>query len=71
MICGIIDGIIGVLYILPLNTTIPYLYMQATDIKYAVLTNCDLQIVGEEFSSKPYALAVQQGSPLKDLLTDG
>jgi len=43
----------------------------ATDIKYAVLTNCDLQIVGEEFSSKPYALAVQQGSPLKDLLTDG
>ena len=42
-----------------------------TDIKYAVLTNCDLQVVGEEFSKKPYALAVQQGSPLKDQLTDG
>ncbi|KAB7494816.1 Ionotropic receptor 25a [Armadillidium nasatum] len=42
----------------------------ATDIRYQVLTNCDLQIVGEEFSRKPYALAVQQGSPLKDQLND-
>ncbi|KAF5269354.1 hypothetical protein FQA39_LY08746 [Lamprigera yunnana] len=40
----------------------------ATDIRYLELTNCDLQIVGEEFSRKPYALAVQQGSPLKDQL---
>ncbi|XP_065335547.1 ionotropic receptor 25a [Cloeon dipterum] len=38
----------------------------ATDIRYSVLTNCDLQMVGEEFSRKPYAIAVQQGSPLKD-----
>lgn len=38
----------------------------ATDIRYLVMTNCDLQIVGEEFSRKPYAIAVQQGSPLKD-----
>lgn len=38
----------------------------ATDIRYQVLTNCDLQTVGEEFSRKPYAIAVQQGSPLKD-----
>ncbi|CAG9797996.1 unnamed protein product [Chironomus riparius] len=38
----------------------------ATDIRYQVLTSCDLQMVGEEFSRKPYALAVQQGSPLKD-----
>lgn len=38
----------------------------ATDIRYKVLTSCDLQIVGEEFSRKPYAVAVQQGSPLKD-----
>lgn len=38
----------------------------ATDIRYKVLTNCDLQMVGEEFSRKPYAIAVQQGSPLKD-----
>jgi len=27
-------------------------------------------LVGEEFSRKPYALAVQQGSPLKDQLND-
>lgn len=38
----------------------------ATDIRYQTLTNCDLQMVGEEFSRKPYAIAVQQGSPLKD-----
>ncbi|XP_017786976.1 PREDICTED: ionotropic receptor 25a [Nicrophorus vespilloides] len=38
----------------------------ATDIKYLTLTNCDLQMVGEEFSRKPYAIAVQQGSPLRD-----
>ena len=35
-----------------------------------ILTNCDFQLVGEEFSRKPYALAVQQGSPLKDQLND-
>ncbi|KAB0800767.1 hypothetical protein PPYR_06506 [Photinus pyralis] len=40
----------------------------ASDIKYLELTTCDLQKVGEEFSRKPYALAVQQGSPLKDQL---
>ncbi|XP_056631910.1 ionotropic receptor 25a [Diorhabda sublineata] len=38
----------------------------ATDIKYLELTNCDLTTVGEEFSRKPYAIGVQQGSPLKD-----
>ncbi|XP_054262765.1 ionotropic receptor 25a [Macrosteles quadrilineatus] len=38
----------------------------ATDIKYLQMTNCDLQMVGDEFSRKPYAIAVQQGSPLKD-----
>ncbi|XP_050303158.1 ionotropic receptor 25a isoform X2 [Anthonomus grandis grandis] len=38
----------------------------ATDIKYLEMTNCDFTIVGEEFSRKPYAIAVQQGSPLKD-----
>ena len=37
---------------------------------YQVMTNCDFQLVGEEFSRKPYALAVQQGSPLKDQLND-
>ncbi|XP_012287489.1 ionotropic receptor 25a [Orussus abietinus] len=38
----------------------------STDIKYLVMVNCDLIEVGEEFSRKPYAIAVQQGSPLKD-----
>lgn len=30
------------------------------------MTNCDLQMVGDEFSRKPYAIAVQQGSALKE-----
>ncbi|XP_044756675.1 ionotropic receptor 25a-like [Coccinella septempunctata] len=38
----------------------------ATDIKYLEMTTCDLKPVGEEFSRKPYALAVQEKSPLKD-----
>ncbi|KAM7352125.1 ionotropic receptor 25a-like [Cochliomyia hominivorax] len=38
----------------------------ATDIRYLVNTNCDLQIVGEEFSLKPYAIAIQMGSHLKN-----
>ena len=42
----------------------------ATDIKYLELSNCDLQEVGDQFSKKPYALAVPQGSPLKDQLND-
>ncbi|XP_076751604.1 ionotropic receptor 25a [Xylocopa sonorina] len=38
----------------------------STTIKYLTLTNCDLVQVGEDFSRKPYAIAVQQGSSLKD-----
>lgn len=37
----------------------------ATDIRYIEMNSCDFQIVGEEFSRKPYAFAVQKGSPLK------
>lgn len=49
------------------NTTNEFaLIGDATDIKYLTLTNCDLKMIGEEFSRKPYAIAVQQGSPLKD-----
>ncbi|KAK9884540.1 hypothetical protein WA026_007381 [Henosepilachna vigintioctopunctata] len=40
----------------------------ATDVKYQELISCDLVAVGDEFSRKPYALAVQQGSPLKNRL---
>ncbi|GMT14528.1 hypothetical protein PFISCL1PPCAC_5825, partial [Pristionchus fissidentatus] len=35
-------------------------------IKYAELTNCNLQSVGNEFSRKRYGVAVQTGHPLKD-----
>ncbi|KAK6763794.1 hypothetical protein RB195_024212 [Necator americanus] len=41
----------------------------ATEIKYAVLTNCNLQQVGTEFSRKPYAIAVQTGHVLKDQIS--
>ena len=42
---------------------------EATMVKYAVMTNCDLASVGNEFSRKPLALAVKQGSELKDQLS--
>ena len=44
---------------------------EATEAEYAVLTDpCNLEEIGEEFSRKPYALAVQKGSPLKDSLSE-
>ncbi|KAL3278032.1 hypothetical protein HHI36_013373 [Cryptolaemus montrouzieri] len=43
---------------------------EATIIRYQVLTNCDLESVGEEFSQKPYALGVRHGSPLKEKLSE-
>ena len=41
----------------------------ATQNKYATLTDCGLWQVGEEFSRKPYALAVAEGSSLKNQLS--
>jgi ionotropic glutamate receptor len=41
----------------------------ATIIRYAELTDCQLYKVGNEFSRKPYAIAVQQGSQLKDAIS--
>ncbi|GMR62098.1 hypothetical protein PMAYCL1PPCAC_32293 [Pristionchus mayeri] len=38
----------------------------ATELRYAEMTNCNLQTVGQEFWKKPYAVAVQEGHPLKD-----
>ena len=38
--------------------------------RYLAMTECDLQVVGDEFSKRPYALAVQKGSPIKDKLND-
>lgn len=40
----------------------------ATDIRYLELTNCDLQMIGYEFGAAPYAIGLQQGSPLKEQL---
>ncbi|KAL3077934.1 hypothetical protein niasHS_013463 [Heterodera schachtii] len=41
----------------------------AMEIKYAILTNCQLQQIGTEFSRKPYAIAVQTGHVLKEPLS--
>ena len=44
---------------------------EATGVKYAVLTDpCNFVEVGDEFSRKPYAIAVQKGSVLKDMLSE-
>lgn len=37
----------------------------SNDLKYMALINCDLEVVGDDFSKKPVAIAVQNGSPLK------
>lgn len=34
--------------------------------KYHTSLNCDLRIVGKEFTPRPYAIAVQDGSPLRE-----
>ncbi|GMT03397.1 hypothetical protein PENTCL1PPCAC_25571, partial [Pristionchus entomophagus] len=39
---------------------------EATEIRYAELTSCNLQSIGSEFLQKPYAIAVQTGHPLKN-----
>ncbi|KRX28026.1 Glutamate receptor ionotropic, kainate 3, partial [Trichinella nelsoni] len=44
----------------------PFILAEASYLRYIEITDCRLQVVGEEFSRRPYALAVQQGSPLKD-----
>lgn len=41
----------------------------SSEIKYEISRNCNLTEVGEVFAEKPYALAVQQGSHLTDLLS--
>lgn len=42
----------------------------ATDIQYLVLKYCGLKMVGEQFARRPYAIGVQQGSPLKDQIDE-
>lgn len=43
---------------------------EGTEVDYLVMTSCDFISVGNQFSRKPYALAVQKGSPLKDQLSE-
>lgn len=42
----------------------------ATDINYLARNNCQFQVIGQEFSRKPYAIGLQQGSPLKTELDE-
>lgn len=37
------------------------------DVRYLAMINCDMVKVGQDMSSKPYAIAVQAGSQLKEL----
>jgi glutamate receptor, ionotropic, invertebrate len=37
---------------------------------YATKQYCELTIVGSQFSTRPYAIGVAKGSPLRDMLTD-
>lgn len=41
----------------------------AAVIRYEVYNDCDLIEIGEPFAEQPYALAVQQGSHLQELLS--
>ncbi|XP_076349970.1 ionotropic receptor 25a-like isoform X2 [Tachypleus tridentatus] len=41
----------------------------STQVKYATFSDCDLQVIGDEFSRKPMAIAVQEGSYLRDQLS--
>ncbi|XP_076335865.1 ionotropic receptor 25a-like isoform X2 [Tachypleus tridentatus] len=38
----------------------------STQVKYAAFSDCDLQVIGNEFSRKPMAIAVREGSYLRD-----
>ncbi|KAJ8317339.1 hypothetical protein KUTeg_005243 [Tegillarca granosa] len=42
----------------------------AEENRYQTLTKCDLMEVGEQFSRKPFAFAVQDGSPLRAQLSN-
>ncbi|KAH0555587.1 hypothetical protein KQX54_020287 [Cotesia glomerata] len=40
---------------------------ESTELRYWALTNCSFFLFEGEFTKKPYAIAVQQGSPIKDI----
>ena len=41
----------------------------AAQIRFEVFNDCDLIEIGEPFAEQPYALAVQQGSHLQEMLS--
>lgn len=43
------------------------LIAESTELRYWALTNCSFFLFEGEFTKKPYAIAVQQWSPIKDL----
>ncbi|KAF8382361.1 hypothetical protein PRIPAC_71503, partial [Pristionchus pacificus] len=54
-----------------LNSPDGFAYIgDATEIKYATITNCNLQQIGTEFSRKPFAMALHQGHPLKNNISN-
>ncbi|XP_015435261.1 PREDICTED: glutamate receptor ionotropic, kainate 2-like [Dufourea novaeangliae] len=53
------------------NRTFEFAFIAETfTVKYLMLTNCDFRLVGEEFGKKPFAFAVQKGSPLRKKIND-
>nr|AKO90025.1 ionotropic receptor 25a.2 [Microplitis mediator] len=62
------DGINRVLGLPPYPNDSSYaLIAEATTVRYLAMTDCRFLLLEGEFSRKPYAIAVQQGSPLKEL----
>jgi ionotropic glutamate receptor len=47
----------------------PRLIWESFLIRYEVYNDCDLLEIGEPFAEQPYALAVQQGSHLQEMLS--
>ncbi|XP_076659077.1 ionotropic receptor 25a-like [Halictus rubicundus] len=53
------------------NRTFEFAFIaDAMTINYLILTNCDFRQVGQQFSRKPFAFAVQKDSPFKRRIDD-
>lgn len=39
----------------------------SNELKWMTKMDCDLEVIGEDFSKKPIAMAVQQNSPIKSM----
>lgn len=53
------------------NLSAPFaLIEQKAALKYLTMEECDLTMTEEEVSKKPYAFAIQHGSPLRNQMND-